>query len=171
MVSLMRSRSFAYSNLLTTLLAFSVITSTTIANNSGSRTDPWCTPTFTAPINSRPNVVVRSPTPFGLGRNGCWPFRESQLPWALPSHKTFFRLAAYWTTAEGQHPASLKSGACLLYSPASLFPVFIFSFFSSRWAARFILTLAPSFPVQCALEMCLGGVSQCNATPASNGSI
>ena len=26
---------------------------------------------LTAPINSRLNVVVRSPTPFGLGRNGC----------------------------------------------------------------------------------------------------
>ena len=37
-----------------------------------------------APINSRLNVVVRSPTPFGLGRNGCWPSQESQLPRALP---------------------------------------------------------------------------------------
>ena len=37
-----------------------------------------------APINSRLNVVVRSPTPFGLGRNGCWPSRGSQLPRALP---------------------------------------------------------------------------------------
>ena len=36
-----------------------------------------------APINSRLNVVVRSPTPFGLGRNGCWPSRGSQLPRAL----------------------------------------------------------------------------------------
>ena len=37
-----------------------------------------------APINSRLNVVVRSPAPFGLGRNGCWTSRGSQLPWALP---------------------------------------------------------------------------------------
>ena len=37
-----------------------------------------------APINSRLNVVVWSPTPFGLGRNGCWPSRGSQLPQALP---------------------------------------------------------------------------------------
>ena len=37
-----------------------------------------------APINSRLNVVVRSTTPFGLGRNGCWPSRGSQLPRALP---------------------------------------------------------------------------------------
>ena len=36
------------------------------------------------PMSSRPNVVVRSPTPFGLGRNGCWPSRGSQLPRALP---------------------------------------------------------------------------------------
>ena len=40
----------------------------------------------TAPINSRLNVVVRSPAPFGLGRNGCWPSRGSQLPRALPIH-------------------------------------------------------------------------------------
>ena len=38
------------------------------------------------PINSRLNVVVRSPAPFGLGRNGCWPSRGSQLPRALPIH-------------------------------------------------------------------------------------
>ena len=37
-----------------------------------------------APINSHLNVVGRSPTPFGLGRNGCWPSRGSQLPRALP---------------------------------------------------------------------------------------
>ena len=37
-----------------------------------------------APTYSRLNVVVRSPTPFELGRNGCWPSRGSQLPWALP---------------------------------------------------------------------------------------
>ena len=36
------------------------------------------------PINSRLNVVVQYPTPFGLGRNGCWPPRGSQLPRALP---------------------------------------------------------------------------------------
>ena len=37
-----------------------------------------------APINSRLNVVVRFPTPFGLGRNGCWPSRGSHLPRAPP---------------------------------------------------------------------------------------
>ena len=29
-------------------------------------------------------MVVRSPTPFGLGRNGCWPSQGSQLPRTLP---------------------------------------------------------------------------------------
>ena len=38
----------------------------------------------TALINSRLNVVVRSPAPFGLGRNDCWSSRGSQLPRALP---------------------------------------------------------------------------------------
>ena len=36
-----------------------------------------------APINNRLNMVVWSPAPFGLGRNGCWPSRGPQLPWAL----------------------------------------------------------------------------------------
>ena len=36
--------------------------------------------------------MLQSPIPFGLGRNGCWPFRWSQLSQllrALPSHKPF----------------------------------------------------------------------------------
>ena len=37
-----------------------------------------------APIYSCLNVVVQSPTTFGLSRNGCWPFRGSQVSWALP---------------------------------------------------------------------------------------
>ena len=45
---------------------------------------PYSEPNNSAPINSRLNVMVRSPTPFGLGRNGCWPSRGSQLPRALP---------------------------------------------------------------------------------------
>ena len=45
-----------------------------------------------APINSRLNVVVRSPTPLGFGRNGCWPSRGSQFSRALP-WKHFFRAA------------------------------------------------------------------------------
>ena len=36
-------------------------------------------------------MVVRSPTPFGLGQNSCLRSRGSKLPRALPSHKPFFR--------------------------------------------------------------------------------
>ena len=61
---------------------------------------------WSAPINSRLNVVVRSPAPFGLGRNGCWPSRGSQLPRALPIH--FFAMLP----PEGQHTASSKAIAC-----------------------------------------------------------
>ena len=46
--------------------------------------DPLFDLVIAAPINSCLNVVVRSSTPFGLGRNGCWPSRGSQLPRALP---------------------------------------------------------------------------------------
>ena len=38
-----------------------------------------------ARINNRLNVVMRYPTPFGWGQNGCWPSRGSQLPQALPA--------------------------------------------------------------------------------------
>ena len=64
---------------------------------------------MTAPIDSRLNMVVRSPTPFGLGRNGCWPFRESQLPRALP----FFpgELPGFWGSMVFRHaPTSLGKG-------------------------------------------------------------
>ena len=37
-----------------------------------------------APINSRLNVVVRSPAPFELGRNGCWPSRGPSYPGNSP---------------------------------------------------------------------------------------
>ena len=70
-------------------------------------------------MNTGLNVVVQSLTQFGLGRNGCWPFRGSKLPRALPSHKLFFRHAAPFTTAEGQH-AALKPVAWLLSSLARL---------------------------------------------------
>ena len=54
--------------------------------NQGEVTDEENDDENPAPINSRLNVVVRSPAPFGLGRNGCWPSRGSQLPRALPIH-------------------------------------------------------------------------------------
>ena len=33
-----------------------------------------------APISSLLNVVARSPTTFGLGRNGCWPSEGPSYP-------------------------------------------------------------------------------------------
>ena len=44
---------------------------------SKSRSSPICT------NDRRLNVVVQSPTSFGLGQNGCWPSRGPQLPWAF----------------------------------------------------------------------------------------
>ena len=43
-----------------------------------------------APINSCLNVMVWSPPPFGLGRNGCWPSRGSPLSQEFPLHKPLF---------------------------------------------------------------------------------
>ena len=57
----------------------------TFAKRKGSRSsNPNHEIVRSAPINSRHNVVVQSPTPFGLSRNGCWTFRGSQLPRAFP---------------------------------------------------------------------------------------
>ena len=42
-----------------------------------------------AQINIRLNIMVWSPTPFGLGRNGCWTYRGSQLSRALPLNHFF----------------------------------------------------------------------------------
>ena len=49
-----------------------------------SHTTPSPDHPISAPINSHFNVVVWSPTPFGLGRNGCWSFQGFQLPRTLP---------------------------------------------------------------------------------------
>ena len=79
---------------------------------------------------------------------------------SYPGHSpSFFRYAAPWTTAEGQHTASSNSVACFhfFFSPAPLLPFFVSSFFSfSWWAVTFIPTLAPSFP---ALRNLAGQVS------------
>ena len=63
-----------------------------VSNRTGPRKTSvsLCERQRSSPFNSRFNVVVQSPTPFGLGRNGCWPSGGSQLPRALPSHKPFF---------------------------------------------------------------------------------
>ena len=68
-----------------------------------------------APINSRLNVVVRSPTLFGLGRNGRWPSRGSQLPRAL---SFIFSLCC---------PLNDHSRAAHSFKIGRLFSLFLFS--------------------------------------------
>ena len=62
-------------------------------------------------------MVERSPTPFGLGRSGCWPSRGSQLPRALP-----FTLSLCCPLNDRRRAAhsSLKSVAYFFFSPARL---------------------------------------------------
>ena len=112
------------------------------------------------------------PGPVWVGSK--WLLAFPRVPVTPGTPHSFFRYAAPWTTAEGQHTASLKSVACshFFFSHALLLPSFVSSFFFfSWWAVTFILTLAPSFLALCALEMWPGGASQCNAALAPNGSI
>ena len=60
--------------------------------------------------------MVRSPTPLGLGRNGCWPSRGSQLPWALPF---IFSLCC----PLNDHKRAAQS----IYKIGRLFSLFLFS--------------------------------------------
>ena len=85
---------------------------------------------YAAPINSRLNVVVRSPTQFGLGRNGCWPSRGSQLPGALPF---IFSLCCPLNNRRRAAHSFLKIG-CLL-------SLFLFSSFSLTLLRLLILLL------------------------------
>ena len=84
-----------------------------------------------APINSRLNVVVRSPAPFGLGRNGCWPSRRSQLPQALPF---IFSLCC---------PVNdRRRAAHSIFKIGRLFSLFLFHFSCpSRALLRFLILL------------------------------
>ena len=50
-----------------------------------------------APMNSCLNVVVRSPTSFRMGQNGCWPSPGSQLPQAL--HPSIYLRSKPWRVA------------------------------------------------------------------------
>ena len=59
-------------------------------------------------INSRLNLLVQPPTPFGLGRNGSWPFRGFQLPWALLSNKPFFAVLTPERPQKGLSLARLR---------------------------------------------------------------
>ena len=70
----------------------------------------------TPPINNCLNVVVRSPTSFGLGQNGCWPSQGSQLPQALPF---IFLLCCPLNDR--------KRAAHSIYKIGRLFSIFLFS--------------------------------------------
>ena len=61
-------------------------------------------------------MVVRSPTPFGLGRNGCWPSRGSQLPRAL---RFIFLLCCSLNDC--------RRAAHSIYKIGCLFSLFLFS--------------------------------------------
>ena len=97
----------------------------------------------TAPINSRLNVVVWSPTPFGLGRNGCWPCRGSQVPRALP-----FIFLLCWSLNDRRRAAHS------FFKIGRLFSLFLFSCPSLALLHLLILILllmsgnpGPIFPV------------------------
>ena len=110
------------------------------------------------------------PDPVWVGSK--WLLAFPRVPVTPSTRLLFFRYAAPWTIAEGQHTASTKSVSCFLFlfSPALLLPFFVSSFFSfSWWAVLLILIQAPSFLALCALEMWPGEASQCNAAPAPNG--
>ena len=112
-------------------------------------------PIRSAPINSRLNVVVWSPAPFGLGRNGCWPFRRSQLPRALPF---IFSLCCPLNDR--------RRAAYSFFRVGRLFSLFVFSCPSLALLHLLILLLllrsggvhpspAPIFPC----SVCAGGVT------------
>ena len=87
-----------------------------------------------APINSRLNVVVRSRPHLGWVEMAVGFLESPRSPRALCSHKSFFCCAAFRTTAEKQHAASLQSINCFLSSsPASLLPVYSFSSSPNEW--------------------------------------
>ena len=85
--------SFAYFTLKIKIIRLSLLYKSFLRSLLTYSSPGWLLATgysLTAPINSRLNVVVRSPTLFGLGRNGCWPSRGSQLPRALLNERRPF---------------------------------------------------------------------------------
>ena len=88
---------------------------------------------LSAPINSCLNVVVRSPTPFGLGQNGCWPSRGSQLPRALPF---IFSLCCPMNDR--------RKAAHSIYKIGRLFSLFLFSCLTLALLRLLILLLLMS---------------------------
>ena len=69
-------------------------------------------------------MVVRSLTAFALGQNGCWPSLGSQLPQTLPSHKPFFRCAAFLNDRRRVARSLFKIGLSSLFSCLSFSRLF-----------------------------------------------
>ena len=124
-----------------------------------------------APINSCLNVAVRSPAQFGLGLNGCWPSRRSQLPLAL---LFIFSLSCPLNDCRRAAHSFFKIGG--------LFSLFLFSCPTLALLRLLILLLllmsgnihpnpAPIFPCFVCTENVTWRGSQCNAAHAPNGFI
>ena len=111
------------------------------------------------------------PNPFGLGQNGCWPSRGSQIPRTLP----FIFLLCCPLNNRGRAAHSF-------FNIGRLFSLFLFSCPS---LARLHLLIhlfllmsgnlhpnpGPIFPCSVCAGKRPGEVSQCNPAPAPNGSI
>ena len=122
-----------------------------------------------APINSRLNVVVLSLPRLGWVEMAVG-FPKVPVTPGTPLAQTIFLSCCPLNDRRRVAHRFFKIGrlSCLfclsLTRPRFLILLLLI-------AATFILTLIPSLPVQCALEMWPGGVGQCNATSAPNGSI
>ena len=94
-------------------------------NRRKPKPTPWDKPTFLHQINSHLNEVVPPPAPFGLGRNGCWPFRGSQLPRELPLELTsyFLFVVVVWEgiqTQSGSPQIKARVESLCFYHPGLL---------------------------------------------------
>ena len=93
-------------------------------------------------------MVVRSPTPFELGQNGCWPSQGSQLPQALPSYKPFFAVLP---------PERLQKGS--LFKIGRLFSLLLaFLFFFLLMSGKVHSHPGPVF----LCSVCVGNVTRMN---------
>ena len=105
-----------------------------------------------SPINSRLNVVLRSPTPFGLGQNGCRPSPGSHLSRAL---SFIFLLCCSLNDRSRAAHSFFKIGR--------LFSLFLFSFLALLCPLNLLLLMSgnihpnpgPIFPC----SVCAGNVT------------